>query len=541
MKKRARLAQDGHQANGRAERRPDGPTRDSGPQGRQKSPPKQRAGSGRRAKADHDPLSVEKLGRRAKADHDPLLPVTTMRLDAIRPSPENQALYGRISGDDPAIRELARSIRESGLQEPLLVTRDNWIVSGHRRWTAAHKIGLTEIPVRIYDFDGDDPRFIRLLRECNRQRTKSIAVQAREVAFDVAADTGDAWQRLKAGREAEYRQRAWPDELGAQAVDAGDGNQRKRITAAKAPMLRAIVGVLNAQKSFWPLSVRQVHYRLLNNPPFIHASKPDSTYRNDARSYTRLIDLLTRARVAGLVPMQAIADETRPVSLWQTHATAGDYLAGELRNFGFGYRRDLLQTQTAHIELWLEKLTVRSIIEPLAAEYSLPMTTGRGYSSLSAIYQAVRRFRASGKARLVVLAVTDHDPEGSDIPASLAHNLTGDFGLFAVEVVKVALTGAQAKRLALPPVATAKRTGSRYKAFVRHHGEHIFELESLPPEQLQLLVRQAIEEVLDMAAFRREVEAERQEADFLAEVRGRVIRAAGEIDQAAGSGSGESK
>jgi hypothetical protein len=36
---------------------------------------------------------------------------------------------------------------------------------------------------------------------------------------------------------------------------------------------------------YWPLTVRQVHYLLLNDPPLRHDKKPGSVYVNDKASY----------------------------------------------------------------------------------------------------------------------------------------------------------------------------------------------------------------------------------------------------------------
>ena len=54
----------------------------------------------------------------------------------IYPSPENAKLYHPINSDDPDVLALAHSIAERGLLEPLVVTRDHYIISGHRRYAA---------------------------------------------------------------------------------------------------------------------------------------------------------------------------------------------------------------------------------------------------------------------------------------------------------------------------------------------------------------------------------------------------------------------
>jgi len=93
------------------------------------------------------------LGRGLKA----LLPDTPraraglaeLPVDRIRPNP----LQPRRRFDDAALRELAASITEHGLLQPLLVTEhgegDYTIIAGERRWRAARHAGLTVVPVVI--------------------------------------------------------------------------------------------------------------------------------------------------------------------------------------------------------------------------------------------------------------------------------------------------------------------------------------------------------------------------------------------------------
>lgn len=53
-------------------------------------------------------------------------------LNTIRPAPENATLYHPIVTDDPEIVALADGVRKHGVKEPLVVTTDGFILSGHR-------------------------------------------------------------------------------------------------------------------------------------------------------------------------------------------------------------------------------------------------------------------------------------------------------------------------------------------------------------------------------------------------------------------------
>ena len=86
-----------------------------------------------------------------------LVPIQLIPVEKLRPSPENNELYRPVDPSDPEIIALADSIRElNGIQEPLIVTADGYIVSGHRRFAAAILAGLKAVPCRVLDFRKDE-------------------------------------------------------------------------------------------------------------------------------------------------------------------------------------------------------------------------------------------------------------------------------------------------------------------------------------------------------------------------------------------------
>src|SRR5437016_2385324 len=125
---------------------------------------------GRKPKLEHVPISPN--GRRkAKLEHVPIPEAITQRpLSEICPSPENDRLYRPVDPTDPDFKALAENIRANGVRDALIVTRDGYIVSGHRRYAAASIAGLETVPCRTADIDHDDPRFLPLVRDLNRQR-----------------------------------------------------------------------------------------------------------------------------------------------------------------------------------------------------------------------------------------------------------------------------------------------------------------------------------------------------------------------------------
>ena len=76
-------------------------------------------------------------------------------IDRITPNPEQPRRHFA----ETALAELAASIREKGVIQPLIVRpdpanpQDFQIVAGERRWRAAQQAQLHELPVIVRDFD----------------------------------------------------------------------------------------------------------------------------------------------------------------------------------------------------------------------------------------------------------------------------------------------------------------------------------------------------------------------------------------------------
>jgi hypothetical protein len=433
----------------------------------------------------------------------------------------NDIVYRPVDSDDPDVRHLANLIAEQGLLEPIVVTKDNVILSGHRRRVACTMAMLTCVPVRRLPIESTDPEFTKLLVSFNAQRVKGIDVQLREAV--VLRDPVKAREKLIEESQTFAEKVAGRiDEAELCKLDPKRARRRAEISPAKQPMLEAAKQVLNKYKEFWPFTIRQLHYRLLNNPPLRHAGKPDSTYRNDPQSYKDLCDLVARARLNSDIPFWAIHDPTRPAESWQNWRHTGAFIREGVEDFLKGYRRDLLQSQSAYFEIVGEKLTLDTIIEKATARYGMRYCIGRGYSSIDLRKKLAGRFRKSGKDRFVLLVLSDFDPEGENIAETLAASLRDEFRVRQITAVKVALTANQVRDLDLTPGMTAKATSSRAAGFVAEHGQHVYELEAVEPDVLEGIIRDSIEAVIDVPLFNKEIEKEGEDAASLEAIREKV-------------------
>ena len=438
--------------------------------------------------------------------------VSHFSLNEVRPAGENVLLYDNFSpNSDEDDRKLYFSIKENGIREPLHISADGIILSGHRRYAAARWLGLETIPCIIaedvvYGDLSHDER-VGILAVYNKQREKSHAEKLREAMQEV--DVDNAYENLLVDRQKRRQVKL------EENIEMGKRKKRARITTTG--FLAAAQKAIESQRKYWPMNVRRVHYLLLNDPPLRHDKKPRSIYQNDSKGtcYKALTNLIIRGRLSGGIPIEAIEDELRPIRDLATYQNPADYIQEETDDFLRHYARDLQRGQRNHLEILVEKNAIRKIIEQVADEYCIPCTTGRGFSSLTPRYKMFRRFKASGKEKLVLLILSDFDPDGEEIAASFPRSLRDDFGLTNIQCHKVALTGQDVKDYNLPADMEAKKSSPNYRKFVERHGIYCAELDAAPAELLQEKLRTAIESCLDMEIFQAELEEEKKDAAFI--------------------------
>jgi len=79
--------------------------------------------------------------------------------------------------DESKLQELAESIKEKGILEPLIVRRVNEgyeLIVGERRWRAAQKAGLKEVPVLVREVEGREVLELSLIENLQREDLNPI-------------------------------------------------------------------------------------------------------------------------------------------------------------------------------------------------------------------------------------------------------------------------------------------------------------------------------------------------------------------------------
>ena len=127
-----------------------------------------------------DSLITDKVNTKPAASKNNPTPKSEHAADAIMMNitkVEPNREQPRKKFDEDALLELAESIKQYGVLQPLLVQeREDYyeIVAGERRWRAAKLAGLTEVPVMIREYDKQKTMEIALIENVQRADLNAI-------------------------------------------------------------------------------------------------------------------------------------------------------------------------------------------------------------------------------------------------------------------------------------------------------------------------------------------------------------------------------
>jgi ParB family transcriptional regulator, chromosome partitioning protein len=113
--------------------------------------------------------SIEKNKENKEPKENQVLTLSIHDVEPNRNQPRKQF-------DEDAIEELADSIKQYGVIQPLIVQKkDKYyeIIAGERRWRACKKAGLKEVPVIIKNYDEKETLKISLIENLQREDSSS--------------------------------------------------------------------------------------------------------------------------------------------------------------------------------------------------------------------------------------------------------------------------------------------------------------------------------------------------------------------------------
>lgn len=312
------------------------------------------------------------------------------------------------------------------------------------------------------------------------------------------------------------------------------------------------------------LTLRQLYYQCIAGELLPDTwIDPVTKSKNNEKSYKKLGNIISEARLAGLIDWDMIEDRGR-VTHRPGHWDSPKEL---LRAAARAFARDKWRVQPNYIEVMVEKQALEGVLQPICEKLGVSFTSNKGYSSASAMFEAGRRLNhefmnrairakllpermrderfplkeliedreqvnrlldcdlsqderplfsltedaiADGWPRIGIIYFGDHDPSGIDMTRDVRDRLSMFSDAIPLEVHRVALNMDQIEELH-PPENPAKETDSRAVNYIRKYGNSSWELDAVEPAELARMVEEKILEFRDDEIWDKSVKQEEGE------------------------------
>lgn len=254
----------------------------------------------------------------------------------------------------------------------------------------------------------------------------------------------------------------------------------------------------------YSLTLRQLYYQFVSR----------DLIENKQSEYDKLGDIISKARLAGLVDWEAIEDRTRnlqSLAHWDSPQEILDAIVPS-------YRIDKWAGQTYRPEVWIEKDALVGVIENVCNRHDVAYFSCRGYNSQSEMWRGGQRYCEmilEGQVPFII-HLGDHDPSGIDMTRDISDRMKMFIGA-EFHVKRIALNWDQVEEFN-PPPNPAKFTDSRAAKYVEAFGASSWELDALEPSYIERIVDEAIMEVRDHDAWEVYVRRENKERKKLAKL-----------------------
>lgn len=253
------------------------------------------------------------------------------------------------------------------------------------------------------------------------------------------------------------------------------------------------------------LTVRQIYYRLI--------SDPYSLFENTRSNYTGFDRILTKAREDNEIDWTKIEDRTRQSIGGEgniDNETPEEFLRAyiyTLKSCWNYYDKKKWTRQQNFIEVWVEKDALSSLISQACKKYRVLVFPSRGFSSFTKVKEGIERLYQNSEIiadpitnkPTYVLHLADHDPSGLNMTRDLENRFSkyeADF----IQVERIGLNIDQVRQFNLRP-NPVKKADSRSAEYVQTFGNDCWELDALPPDELQKLIVKEIEKYIDSEAW----------------------------------------
>lgn len=257
------------------------------------------------------------------------------------------------------------------------------------------------------------------------------------------------------------------------------------------------------QQMGYSLTLRQVYYQLVAR----------DVIPNNERSYKNLGNLISDARMAGLIDWKAIEDRTRNMRKNSHWLDPAQIIRATVRSLQY----DKWEGQDYYVEVWVEKDALIGVVGQTCSQLDVSYFSCRGYVSQSEMWSAAQRLidkEEDGK-QTVILHLGDHDPSGIDMSRDILERLE----LFGANPIfeRIALNMDQIDEYG-PPPNPAKITDSRAMGYIERFGYESWELDALRPDVIDRLIRDHVIQYQDIELMEEVVRREEEDQKLLRNV-----------------------
>jgi hypothetical protein len=246
-----------------------------------------------------------------------------------------------------------------------------------------------------------------------------------------------------------------------------------------------------------PQTVRQLFYQLVSKGI---VPKTEAEYQ---RTVCRLCGEM---RENGELPWEWLTDSTR----WMRKPRSYSSLVEAVARTAETYRRALWDDQDAYVEIWCEKEALAGVLYEVTSEYDVPLMVVKGFPSKDFVHSAAESIEGRGVPAFLYYC-GDWDPSGLKIWDGIQASIRRYVPDADVTFERLAVTDWHIKAFDLPTRPTKREGNTHAKNF---HGESV-EVDALPVNVLQDIVRAAIEQHIDQRQLAITKEAEASERDIL--------------------------
>lgn len=252
------------------------------------------------------------------------------------------------------------------------------------------------------------------------------------------------------------------------------------------------------------LTLRQLFYQLVSK----------NEIPNKDNEYKNLSNLLSDARMAGIIPWGAIVDRTREPHKPYCENDISDSLWRTYRQ----YKLNRMRNQDVHLEVMIEKMALYEIVTDVTDVYSIIVSGNKGNTSDTMLHDCSKRLIAAYKEGkpTVILYIGDHDPSGK----MMVDNIRERLSILQVpefEFRLIALSQQQALENDLPP-NPIKKTDTNAREYARKYGNDGWECDALPTKKLQEILRREICSCIDFKKLDEIQDQEKSEKEQLKQI-----------------------